>query len=226
MNTLRILILSTLAITALTACGDDTSYSGGDPDPEPETTEFELEATYISGHYGSYSDCREEAFNPNAEGNRQEDGEGFMPAPEDDNADADCADDEDCGGLFNCQHAQVTIELANPNDEDATTIDIAELLILDAEGIERASLPILSTQRTDDNTDFDGTLAAGAAQNLRIDFRGPLSLYDLLTNEDEDSDGDSISNNAAPLRILIKVNNKNAETLDTPAIDALPDIDT
>ena len=214
MKTLRVILLGALAVTAFGACGDDTRYSGTDQD----TAEFELEATYISGHYGKYDGCREEAFDPDAqsEGERRPD---TNPAPD------EAPDDSDGPGGF-CEHAQVTIELANPNDVDLTNIHIAELLIRDAEGIERASLPILGTHHTEDNAAFEGNLASGAANTLRIDFRGPLDLQTLLETEDGDEDGQRVGQPAAPLRILIKINTQDAHTLDTPGLDSLPDIAT
>ncbi|MEO1267612.1 MAG: hypothetical protein AAFX99_05910, partial [Myxococcota bacterium] len=179
------------------------------PEPLPST----LELIYISGHFGSYWDCPEEAYDP----------DGAAPLPSGDAlvVDGDCA--EPCTGLLNCESAQVSVRLSNTGDSDLTHITLLDLLIVDADQMERASLPVL-TITTFDGELFDGTLAAGAQVDLRIDFRGPINLAELMADEQggvsEEDSGARLAGpgSGAALRLIFKANDLSPVQLDTPEI--------
>ena len=62
----------------------------------------------------------------------------------------------------------------------------------------------------------DGTLEAGVITNLRVDFRGPQSLGDLL--------GRSVYE--APVRVIIEVDEQEDADLETPPMASSPQVAT
>lgn len=225
-HTLLLLLLSLSLVSFQIGCGDGVEEEEGNG----EVTETSngttgsttsaastLELIYISGHFGSYWDCPEEAYDPNDSADDRADGVSAE--------DADCADP--CTGFSSCESAQVSVRLTNTGDDDLANISLLDLLLLDSEQMERASLPVLLIA-TFEGEEFDGALAAGESVDLRIDFRGPLNLAELLEGGDDARlSGDAaFPGRGAALRLIFKAAEQESIQLDTPEIYEQPPIDT
>jgi hypothetical protein len=209
-----LLVLLSLLVLSSTACVQE-QYSDQRSDTDlPAST---LSLTYYSGHFGSYQDCPQEAFNPD-QGSSEPNSDG-APAEQ---ADIACIDEEDCNepAVFNCETAMAILKVTNSADEDLTGVVLDDLLILDSGGFERASLPVLAVTILNSGVPFDGTLGAGQSVELRVDFRGPLSVESLVAVEGASPQG------TARLRLVLRAAGQSAATLDTPDIFTMPNVAT
>ena len=191
--------------TSSDTSADTTSPETDDTSPQATST---LDLLYISGHLGTYRDCPEEAYDPDA-----------APVAGDIDG-AACPDGVDCPGILNCTPAQVTLRIENIGDEGVTGINVTDVILLDADGAEHTFFPVVSQTSTTD-TPFGGDLAAGDFVDVRVGFRGPYDLNALLPAAD--SDGFSAG---APVRVFIDAEGQAPGVLDTPTIYSQPEIDT
>ena len=212
---LPILLLPALLLS--TACLQEQEYF------EPEPSESTLALTYISGHFGSYHSCPDEAFNPERPQGQASDQEGERRAGAPELA-GDCADPCEGGGLLNCEAAQVTLRLSNEGEVDLRGIVVRDLLVLDADDFERASLPVLAATLIQGGA-FDGNLAAGQSVDLRVEFRGPLDLGALISGEEGDEELRR-RNEGARLRVFMRAEGQGDARLDTPEIYTMPEVAT
>jgi len=222
--TLAACLLCTLACVQQEYVGDDDPIS--QPDVQPPAVESSLELTYYSGHFGSYRGCPEEAFSPGRAGESDSD-----PVEDPPLVATDCAG-EDCGGpTLNCESAQVMFMVTNAGAEDVAGVGLDDLLLLDIEGFERASLPVLNITYLRGEA-FGGTIAAGQSVELRVEFRAPLNPESLVVPSENDVDGvvegerEFEPTSGARLRIIIRAEGQDSETLDTPDIHTMPEVAT
>jgi len=173
------------------------------PDGEDPPEAATLELAYLSGHFGSYWDCPEEAYQPPG---AADESNGVAASRV-----ADCGDGDDCGGPLNCEPAQLTIQIANIGAELVDGIRVREIQVLDADGEVHTILPVVSVDTIELDA-FDGVVEAGETATLRVDFRGPRSLSDLL--------GERVQE--APVKIIVEVEAQNTEELITPPIHSSP----
>jgi hypothetical protein len=175
---------------------------GEDP-PEPAA----LELAYVSGHFGNYWDCPDEAYQPPRAGAAPADADAALVA-------GPCAE-EPCQPILNCETAQITIQIANIGEAPVEGIRVDDLVVLNAAGEAHTSLPVLSVQ-TPELEVFDGAVGAGETATLRIDFRGLRSVSDLF--------GQGVFE--APVKIIVEVEAQASEELITAPIHASPAVAT
>ncbi len=197
-------LITLFAAFLFTGCVLDRELppDGEDP-PEPAT----LELAYLSGHFGSYWDCPEEAYQPPQ---ASEDANAAAPSRRAAPGLADCGDD-DCGGPLNCEPAQLTIQIANIGAEPVDGIVVREIQVLDTDGEMHTILPVVSVHTIELDV-FGGVLETGETATLRVDFRGPRSLRDLL--------GDRVQE--ASVKVIVDVEGQDTEELITPPIHTSP----
>lgn len=153
---------------------------------EEETRRSTLKGAFVSGHLGNYWDCPEDAYSTGS------DGDASREAPAADLG--ACPDDMECTPILNCDGAQFTIRLTNGGELDLQEIEVSRIEIFSVDGTSLAVLPLIQVRESASNDVFDGDLGAGASVDLRVDYRGPASLYDLLPRDDSGAvqgDGDS-----------------------------------
>lgn len=189
----RTLIVSlTLLAASMTACVEESdpketlepACQQASCEPETETeTETEtaralLKGTYISAHLGTYTSCPEDGYVPGA---------GLTPEPDEersgDQAQGACFAEDECAPIMNCEDGQFSLRLSNSGDADASGIIITQLELFKGSGGSVGTLPIADVINVETGQAFDGTLAADETVNLRIDFMGPASPYDMLEQE-------------------------------------------
>lgn len=188
-----IFVLLALALSSTAACGT----AGEDDDWDLEENEQPvLEGTYVSGHLGNYRDCPDDGYTP--ESSTDSTGRAGAPAePDGDGYAGDCAEGQDCGGFtMNCEDAQMTVRLTNPSSFDATGLQASTIELYDADGVLRATLPLMDTVDTATNESFDGKLKAGEKITLRVEFLGPEDPYMLLSTDDASGDAGRIGSGA------------------------------
>ena len=143
-----------------------------------------LDGFYVSGHLGTYFDCRDEGYTEREESAKR------SSEPSGDIAEGACAPPEDeldseysCGGgPLNCQAAQVTLRLSNTSTVDIEGISIDTLDLIGDDDKVAATLPLIEVIDSD-GLFFDGKLAAGEEVVLRIEFQGPSDLSEFLPNQ-------------------------------------------
>ena len=207
LKTLGMVALCLSSLVVFSACFEGEEYND-EMSSTPEESSSTLGLIYVSGHFGNYYDCPEEAYRVG--------GDESPSAVASDAVAGDCAIGESCGGPLNCEGAQLTVRLTNTGDETATVIEVADLLLIDSEGFERASFTVLSVVGTSET--FVGELDAGESVDLRIEYSGPYNLNELL-------EGSGNQNNGR-LRLKMKAAGQDEETLDTPLLDELPSVAT
>lgn len=195
----------------LTACDPQHPIDIGEPG---------LEALYVSGHFGSYHDCPEEAFENLAD---PRDGDRAPAAIRDGAApDADC-DGDDCG-LLNCEPARLMVQLENTTTADALDVEVRAVVFLDLAGEPLAELPI-SAVHDATGAAFEGTVAAGDVVQLDLDFVGPYNvaaMLDIMNGEGLWA-GQGIG---ATVRVEFASSSHEAPRLETPELFSLPIVDT
>jgi hypothetical protein len=211
------LFLAALLSVACTSPAEETESEGNNSETEEnnlptnnaQSEASTLDLVFIAGHLGSYWDCPNEAYT---------EGEGDAPPA----AEAgDCAPDaEDCGGILNCEGAQLSVQITNVGEDPVSGVEVIDIAILDGSGTPHVSLPILGAYQSDGSA-FDGTLDAGEAVSLRVDFRGPLEPSDYA-----DDTSDARSRGGLPLRVKSKAEGQGPAALDTPEIEPIPAIAT
>lgn len=197
-----------VAILLLSACGATELES---PEEEQEQLEHStLELAFVSGHFGSYYDCPEDAFSGQGDGAPER----RAAEPDMGAVAGDCAD-EDCGGFLNCEAAQVTLQIENRADAGIRGIHVREIQVLDEDGKIAARLPVLSVDAVD-MENYQGRLDAGQTATLRVEFQGPMHLRELLGSDTY----------RTPVRVIIEVEEQEPARLETPAIEQLGQIAT
>lgn len=193
----------------LTACDPHHPIDIGEPG---------LEAVYVSGHFGNYFDCREQAFEnlPDGEADR-------AAAPIRDGAapDADC--DGNACGILNCQAARVRVQLENTTLADALDVDARAILFLDLAGEPLAELPITAV-RDSTGAAFDGTVESGGVMQLDLEFVGPYSVAAML----DIMDGAAVRGHGlgTTVRVVFESSSHDGPAIETPELFSLPIVDT
>lgn len=228
MNTQKLLIFGFIALLSslsLTGCLMLVEENPSEPEPwRPKETEkkAQLKSTYISGHLGNYWDCPEQGYQGEQKAQPEP---GQRPAGDQDFG--ACASSEDgfdsCGGLLNCEAAQVTLELSNIGQLAAQGARISEILVLDDQDMVRASLPIHDTMLLPNNETYNGALDVGATIKVRVDFAGPVNINELLGTMNSES---RFGEQKAKLRIKIKANNAAEISIDTKLVSSMPGVAT
>jgi hypothetical protein len=194
-------ILFVISVALLTACGvEEYQEPGGEGGLNPPT-QSTLDLAFVSGHFGSYWDCPDDAF-----------GDEPVAVGAESSVAGDC--DDPCGPL-NCESAQVTLLVENVGDEAISGLHVVEIQVLDSEGEVHTRLPVLAVDALDLDG-FEGSIEAGVTATLRVDFQGPQSISDLL--------GESVYE--APVRVIIEVDSQEDAELQTPAIGSTPPVAT
>lgn len=207
-----------------TACVSDNENEPEESEEwelEEEADAPELAGTFISGHLGNYDSCSDDGYIP-ASSDDDEPNEG-APDPDSDGdfAAGDCAPDTDCPPL-DCEDAQVTIDLQNTGTDDAQGLQIEQIELFNEEGQSRAILPHLGAYLSNGTTVFDGELAADDAIQLRIEFLGPDSPFELL-GLDGAARWDS---HAGLVEITFSADNHDDVLIMSTEIYGLPTVDT
>jgi hypothetical protein len=195
-------------VVLLSACG---ATELEDPERGGSADDSTVGLTFVSGHFGSYWDCPEDAFQ--AQSNERRDA--APPQGEPGVVAGDCADDTDCGGFLNCSSAQLTLQIENTGEAEIRGIHVREIQVLDQDGEVAATLPVLTVD-TVEMDGFQGRLGAGTTATLRIDFQGPQQLREIL--------GDGTDR--APVRVIIEVDEQKPAGIETPELEALGQIAT
>ncbi len=198
------------------------SWNTEEPEPDPEVKAV-LDVNYVSGHLGNYSDCPDKGYSEDdgASAGEAEDSAGFAPVA------GDCAEGESCGGLWNCEEAQITVNLANTSMEAATGVSVEMIELLDSDGMVRAVLPVNDVMVVGEQMSFSGELDAGEMVQVRIDYKGPVNLSELLAEEDPSrSDGRSAYQSSAQLRITVGAENADDVSTDTKEVYVISDVAT
>lgn len=183
-----------------------------------EVNDPDLKGSFISGHLGNYWDCPDEGYTPDT---TQSDAPAGAPADADF---APCAaEDESCGGPLNCDGAQLTIRLTNGGQGDAEGLEITKIEIFDQDGLSLAVLPVIAAFDASTNETFDGTLEAGKSIDLRVDFRGPANLYELMPADDS---GARSSGESALIEVTVSADNHDDVLIDGGEVFVLPTVVT
>ena len=207
--------------------GEPEPWMPSEPDPEPKVElEAALDLDYISGHLGNYSSCPEKGYQEGATSSGADRAEP-AGAPAGDFAPCEpSADEESCGGgLWNCEEAQLTIQLENTSSERALGVNVEMIELLDDDGMVRAVLPVNDVVVIADQMSFGGELESAEVVKLRLDYKGPVNLYEILHDESKDSSGRSYYNEAR-LRITVGADNADDVSVETKAVQVIPDVAT
>lgn len=195
-----------------------------DPDPDPEPVESpELIGAFVSGHLGNYWDCPEEAYHGESTtvpGSGLDGTEGdFAPCPED--------DDQCTNAVLNCETAQITIQLSNTGDVDATDVLVDTIELRNLDDVAVASLPLHTVTDIDTNQAFDGVVEVGEKLMLRIEYAGPADPYQLLRVEG-DASGDRAfgGGGAGIIHTTFSAENHDDLTVESSEVYSVPSVDT
>ncbi len=175
----------------------------------------DVKGSFLSGHLGNYYDCPEEGYSKtSSDASRAAPGADFAPCE---------AADDSCGGPLNCDAAQLTIRLTNGGRAPATLLEVSKIEIYDTDGLSLAVLPVTGLFDISTNAAFDGTLAVGASVDLRVEYRGPANLSELMTADD----GTRISSSeAAEIEITVSAENHRDIVIDGGEVFVLPSVVT
>lgn len=214
-----------LAIAALfvstTGCGEAMDGTSGEWPLEEELDEPDLEGVFVSGHLGNYMDCPEDGYTVEEETESSADA-GASEPPGDEPGYADCDSDADeCGGITNCEDAQVTVQLSNLGEVAARGLEVSRIELFDAEGNSRATLPVTAVSESETNQVFDGELATDAEQTLRIDFVGPADPRELLETSDSGADR-SGAQSPGVIEVTISSDNQEDVVIESNEIYPVP----
>ena len=110
----------------------------------------------------------------------------------------------------------MSIRLTNLGDDDVSGVELVDLLLVDSDGYERASFPVV--QLLNSGASFDGDVEAGESVDLRIEFKGPYRLFELIEGASDQYD--------SKLRLILQAPGQDTSTLETPALDMLPSVAT
>lgn len=195
------------------ACEENnTNTNNGQPVDRPD-----LKGSFIAGHLGNYWDCPEEGHGPQTPGEQGGASLGADLAP--------CeSGDDSCNTPLNCDGAQLTIRLTNGGSEDALGLTIERIEIFDHDGSSLTTLPVRQVVRAEDNASFDGTLEAGGSIDLRVDYRGPVDLYNLRPVDG--SGARSGGHDSALIEITVGADNHEDVVIDGGEVFVLPTVVT
>lgn len=215
---------------AQAACG--LSSDPGEPEPwmptdpvvdPPVAMKAELDVIYISGHLGNYSSCPEKGYTEGGAMNSSKPSADFAPgacAPAEPGEDSDS-----CGSFQSCEEAQLTMEFGNLSaDVIAAGVNVKLIEVLDDDKMVRAVLPVNDVVVISDMMSFDGGLEAGEKVKVRVDYKGPVNLYDILS--DDSSESGRGYYNGAQLRITVGAENAEDVVIETKAVQQIPDVAT
>ncbi len=198
-----------------------------DPDPDPRKEKPDpaidavLEGIFISGHLGSYWDCPDQGYSPSEERSSGESSGAFAGDA------APCAEGEECTyDALNCEDGQLMIRLTNVGAVAATGLQVTKIELFDADGVSKATLPLMSVEDSGTMTTFDGEVDAGAETDLRILFQGPVRASELLKTESEDGRSDVYGSPEGRIEITIEGDNHDAIVIEGEGIYDLPPIAT
>lgn len=229
----KMMMASAMVMMTQAACitggdGEPEPWNPTDPDPEPKVElKAALDLDYISGHLGNYSSCPEKGYQ---EGNTSSGADRAEPAgaPAGDFAPCEASADENTcggGGLWNCEEAQLTIQLENTSTERALGVSVEMIELLDTEGMVRAVLPVNDVVVIADQMSFAGEIESAEVVKLRIDYKGPVNLNEILKDESSDDAGRAYYHEAR-LRITIGADNADDVSVETKAVQVIPDVAT
>ncbi len=221
-----------LAVSLSAACVENTEDSWNLRECTGEECEQqdqpELSATYVSGHLGNYLDCPDDGYTAESTMSGE--------APSDGDAGAfagDCAEGDDCSYEMNCEDAQVTVRLSNDGEAAATGLQVVTIELFDADGVSKATLPLMDAVDTATAETFDGTLEAGQEVTLRVEFQGPASPDSLLetANDDGDDAGDEpiggrSSGNHGIIEVTIGADNHDDVSVESTELYPVPSVAT
>ena len=223
------MVLMTQAACITGGDGETEPWTPVEPDPDPKVElKAALDLDYISGHLGNYSSCPEKGYQEGVTSSGAEKAEPAGAPAQGDFAPCEpSADAESCGGggLWNCEEAQLTIQLENTSSERALGVNVEMIELLDDSGMVRAVLPVNDVVVIADQMSFGGELESQEVVKLRIDYKGPVNLYELLKDESADSSGRAYYYEAR-LRITVGADNADDVVVETKAVQAIPDVAT
>lgn len=189
------------------------------PVDPPVELDAALDAFYVSGHLGNYSSCPEKGYDPS--GSDIQAGAPREPGLEQ----GDCAEGFTCGPIYNCEEAQLTLQLSNEamSPSVAREVTVKKIELLDEEGMVRAELPVRQIVEVTSQQPFDGQLDIGEEVQVRVDYEGPVNLSELL--QDEDAPNRTYYYEAR-LRITVEAENAEEVVIETKAVQRIPDVAT
>lgn len=206
--------------------GEPEPWNPTDPPVDPPVMmQAELDAIYISGHLGGYSSCPERGYTEGASDQSSPSADACAPAEPNGDLDEDYCGGG--GGFQNCEEAQITLELSNLDaNVDATAVEVKLIELLDDDNMVRAILPINDVVVLPGQMSFDGGLDTGEKVKVRVDYKGPVNLYDILSDESGDSDRGFAPYGGAQLRITVGAENAPDVVIITKKVYQMADVAT
>ena len=218
------MILQSACIFAPTP-GAPGPWTPVEPPVEPPVEQAELEVVYLSGHLGNYASCQEKGYSEGGVASSRPAGDvegGFAPCEPLEDGDVDhCGDGPD---LWNCQEAHLMLKLSNVSvDLDAEGVLVKQIELLDEEDMVRAILPVNQLVVVDTQQVYNGLLPSSSQVKVRVDYQGPVDLYDLLDDEEDPS---FRYHSGARLRLTVGAENAEDVVIETKEVERLPEVAT
>lgn len=199
-------ITAIAGLSLLSGCVEESAEPNTSPDAAVEQAEGSFEATFVSGHLGSYLGCPDEAANVPASG------EQGPPAA------GDCAPDEEggCGGgNFNCSAAMLRLEIVNTGDValHGFTADPLQIMMDPPLGAE-----VLAIVDADSGEAIEA-IAPGESRQIRVEFRG-------ISPNDGRGGAFNANSEGYPVQLVLDADEADPVPLTTPEVSPLPEIAT
>jgi hypothetical protein len=176
----------------------------GDDDDSGTGTIENLSLTYVAGHLGNYYDCPTEGTPVTSAAHDASDAGASKNS---DSVAGDCAEDTNCGGSMNCETASISLQIENTGADAIQSIHVTDLALLDDEANTITQMDTLKILN-EDGSEFTGSLASGASQVIRIEYRGPS--YSEFNNQ-----------NKGKVRITLESADNQTESITTELIETL-----